>query len=65
MKKNRGRPSIWEGAARSPDLPGIVIAHGPTWGNGGERFPGVRAFVYGEKQPSLPALPFGRWRRAS
>ncbi|CAN5736331.1 hypothetical protein BH23GEM11_BH23GEM11_15690 [soil metagenome] len=43
------------------DVPGIVIR---DWtpdspSDGGPR---VRAFVYGESIPSLPTLPFGRWK---
>lgn len=45
------------------EVPGIVIAHA-GWRTG-ERTAGVRAFVYGERQPSTPTLPFGRWKKAS
>jgi hypothetical protein len=49
----------------SDEVPGIVIhdRSGAT-GSGFDR-PRVRAFVYGETLPSLPVLPYGRWKAAS
>jgi hypothetical protein len=46
------------------EVPGIIIRDW-TPERGEDRLgPRVRAFVYGEKEPSLPTLPFGRWRTA-
>ena len=47
------------------DVPGIVIAFGTTWEAAGPSVPALRAFVYGEKLPTSPTLPFGRWKKAS
>jgi hypothetical protein len=50
---------------RAEEVPGIVIAHG-GWALAPEGFgAGLRAFVYGEKLPASPTLPFGRWKNAS
>ncbi len=47
------------------DVPGIVI-HDRTDATGPDfHRPRVRAFVYGETLPSLPVLPYGRWKAAS
>lgn len=43
------------------DVPGIVIRD-RTPDRPSEDAPRVRAFVYGESVPSLPTLPFGRWK---
>jgi hypothetical protein len=47
------------------DVPGIVITDGGLGARFGLRTPLVRAFIYGEESPSLPTLPFGRWKQAS
>lgn len=55
-------------AARSipcDDAPGIVIQDGGRGLQAMRTPPRVRAFVYGEKVPSVPTLPFGRWKVAS
>ncbi|TVR62972.1 MAG: hypothetical protein EA422_10400 [Gemmatimonadales bacterium] len=44
------------------DVPGIVIADGGEAARLSEQLPRVRAFVYGERIPSAPTLPFGRWK---
>lgn len=44
------------------DAPGIVIADGGTGRRIELNGPRVRAFIYGEEQPSHPTLPFGRWK---
>lgn len=44
------------------DAPGIVIADGGEAARLSGRLPRVRAFVYGERIPSAPTLPFGRWK---
>jgi hypothetical protein len=49
----------------SDDVPGIVIADGGVGHRAVHLRPRVRAFVYGEKLPSAPTLPFGRWKVAS
>jgi hypothetical protein len=43
------------------DVPGIVIRDRTPEGAAADE-PRVRAFVYGESVPSLPILPFGRWK---
>ncbi|TVP50020.1 MAG: hypothetical protein EA350_01145 [Gemmatimonadales bacterium] len=43
------------------DVPGIVIRDW-TPERRSDDGPRVRAFVYGESVPSLPTLPFGRWK---
>jgi hypothetical protein len=47
------------------DAPGIVIADGGVGSRMTRTHPRVRAFVYGERMPSNPTLPFGRWKAAS
>ncbi|TVP74908.1 MAG: hypothetical protein EA352_09490 [Gemmatimonadales bacterium] len=47
------------------DVPGIVIQDGGRGLRASMRPPRVHAFVYGEKMPSVPTLPFGRWKAAS
>ncbi len=47
------------------DVPGIVIADGGVGSRLSGQHPRVRAFVYGERMPSNPTLPFGRWKAAS
>lgn len=47
------------------DIPGIVIAFGATSEAAVPRVPALRAIVYGEKVPTSPTLPFGRWKKAS
>jgi len=59
---NRTAPSKRPGCS---DAPGIVIAFGAPSDNAGPRVPALRAFVYGEKLPTSPTLPFGRWKQAS
>jgi hypothetical protein len=44
------------------DAPGIVIADGGAGRLIELKGPRVRAFVYGEEQPTSPTLPFGRWK---
>jgi hypothetical protein len=44
------------------DAPGIVIADGGAGRHIELKGPRVRAFIYGEEQPSSPTLPFGRWK---
>jgi hypothetical protein len=44
------------------DAPGIVIADGGAGRLVELKGPRVRAFIYGEEQPSSPTLPFGRWK---
>jgi hypothetical protein len=46
-------------------VPGIVIAHGGWQSSAKSIGSGLRAFVYGEKVPASPTLPFGRWKGAS
>jgi len=46
------------------DALGIVIADGGLGARLGLRAPLVRAFIYGEEPPTLPTLPFGRWKGA-
>jgi hypothetical protein len=43
------------------DVPGIVIRD-RTPDSRSDDGPRLRAFVYGESVPSLPTLPFGRWK---
>jgi hypothetical protein len=47
------------------DVPGIVIQDGGAGLLAAQSGPRVRAFVYGESVPTLPTLPFGRWKVAS
>ena len=47
------------------DAPGIVIADGGVGSRMTRIHPRVRAFVYGERMPANPTLPFGRWKAAS
>jgi hypothetical protein len=47
------------------DVPGIVIQDGGAGHLAAQSGPRVRAFVYGESEPALPMLPFGRWKVAS
>jgi hypothetical protein len=46
------------------DALGIVIADGGLGARLGLRTPLVRAFMYGDEPPTLPTLPFGRWKGA-
>jgi hypothetical protein len=50
---------------RNGDVPGIVVTDGGAGVRTDLKGPRVRAFVYGESQPSSPTLPFGRWKHAS
>jgi hypothetical protein len=52
-------------APSQKDVPGIIIRDWTPERPGVLHGPRVRAFVYGETEPSLPTLPFGRWRTAS
>lgn len=47
------------------DAPGIVILDGGLGVRANREPPRIPAFVYGEKLPSVPTLPFGRWKTAS
>ncbi len=51
--------------AGTGDAPGIVIADGGVGSRLSSQHPRVRAFVYGERIPAAPTLPFGRWKVAS
>lgn len=44
------------------DVPGIVIADGGLASRLSGKNPRVEAFVYGERIPVAPTLPFGRWK---
>ena len=44
------------------DVPGIVIADGGEAARLSGQLPRVQAFVYGERIPETPTLPFGRWK---
>jgi len=57
--------SAWSRKQGCSDVPGIVIAFGAGADATGPRVPALRAFVYGEKLPTSPTLPFGRWKQAS
>jgi hypothetical protein len=46
------------------DALGIVIADGGLGARFGLRTPLVSAFMYCEEPPTLPTLPFGRWKKA-
>lgn len=47
------------------DAPGIVIQDGGRGVRTNSKPPRVHAFIYGEKVPATPTLPFGRWKVAS
>jgi hypothetical protein len=47
------------------DVPGIVIADGGLACRLSGKSPRVEAFVYGERIPVVPTLPFGRWKIVS
>jgi hypothetical protein len=64
MEKNLGTGIMGRGE-RTDEVPGIVIAHGGWTPKTESLKAGLRAFVYGEKLPASPTLPFGRWKRAS
>lgn len=51
--------------ASGNDARGIVITDGGFGSRVARELPRVRAFVYGERMPAVPTLPFGRWRSAS
>jgi hypothetical protein len=57
------------GATRRPcpwgNAPGIMITDGGVGSRASGQHPRVRAFVYGERLPDVPTLPFGRWKVAS
>jgi len=69
--ERNGRPGGVEapraGVRRCPsgDAPGILIADGGVGSRMSGKNPRVRAFVYGERLPDIPTLPFGRWKAAS
>jgi hypothetical protein len=64
QKKSHDR-EVSDGDQRIGEVPGILITHG-GWRTGADILSvGLRAFVYGEKLPASPTLPFGRWKRAS
>jgi hypothetical protein len=52
-------------ALRKGDVPGIVIQDGGQGHEAALKAPRVSAFIYGEKLPASPTLPFGRWKSAS
>lgn len=43
-------------------VPGIVIADGGVGSRHAQELPRLRAFIYGERMPTAPTLPFGRWK---
>lgn len=61
----RGTPKRKRRGCASGDVPGIVIADGGVGSRLSGKNPRVRAFVYGERLPEIPTLPFGRWKVAS
>ncbi len=64
-RDSRSSASGLNGQARNGDAPGIVIADGGVGSRLAGQHPRVRAFVYGERIPATPTLPFGRWKVAS
>lgn len=56
------RPDIPVKRNDGGDAPGIVIADGGEAARLSGQLPRVRAFVYGERIPATPTLPFGRWK---
>jgi hypothetical protein len=48
--------------AQGEDLPGIIIRDTAREEGRLETMPRLPAFVYGESEPSVPVLPFGRWK---
>lgn len=58
----RSNPVIPRRRDETGDVPGIVIADGGEAARLSEQLPRVRAFVYGERIPTAPTLPFGRWK---
>lgn len=61
----RGRQRQTRQGLPCDDAPGIVIQDGGRGLRALRTPPRVHAFVYGEKLPSGPTLPFGRWKAAS
>lgn len=59
-KKLTLAPSLQGGAWK--DVPGIIIADGGSGRRVQVQGPRLRAFIYGEDEPSSPTLPFGRWK---
>lgn len=60
-----GKRAEEAGDCERGNAPGIVIADGGVGSRLSEQHPRVWAFVYGEKIPANPTLPFGRWKAAS
>lgn len=68
MKINQ-KKTFWvkgEGSGEETrEVPGIIIADGGVGSRLSRQHPRVEAFVYGERIPPVPTLPFGRWKVAS
>ncbi|GEM_PF-1523793 len=64
-RASRSDASGLNGQMGSGDAPGIIIADGGVGSRLSGQHPRVRAFVYGERIPATPTLPFGRWKVAS
>ncbi len=64
MKLNKKRTvQVWDDReSNCRDVPGIVIADGGLASRLSGKNPRVEAFVYGERIPVVPTLPFGRWK---
>jgi hypothetical protein len=67
MKLNKKTFRVAEEAerVRTREVPGIVIADGGAGSRLSHQHPRVEAFVYGERIPPVPTLPFGRWKAVS
>lgn len=63
-RKNGSRGAAKD-AIRRGDVPGIVIQDGGLGHEVALKAPRLSAFIYGEKLPAAPTLPFGRWKSGS